>query len=244
MSNPHLSSQSPLVSTFAPMAESTPGSKSAAMSASSAQPSRLRRQPRQARSQERVSRILTVAQELFVANGYQATTTNAIAAKAQVPIGSLYQFFPDKSAILQALAVQYAEQLHHHLAPWLDPTAVVNLPLPTYVEQLIDAVDQFYQEQPGYNAIFMEVQGSIPELEDIEEAADSLLIQDLSAIFTQRYAYLTSADGQAMAYVLVKAVGTLLWLSLGQESQFRHRLLAETKRMACSYLQSYSDEKR
>lgn len=72
----------------------------------------MRRQPRQARSQQRVNRILDIAEQLFIAEGYDSTTTNAIASQAKVPIGSLYQFFPDKSAILQALAVRYTELLH------------------------------------------------------------------------------------------------------------------------------------
>jgi AcrR family transcriptional regulator len=61
---------------------------------------------------------------MFVAEGYSATTTNAIAARAQVPIGSLYQFFPDKAAILKALAIQHGEQLHQHLAISLNPAVV------------------------------------------------------------------------------------------------------------------------
>ena len=70
----------------------------------------MRREPRQARSQERVNRILDLAEELFAGESYAATTTNAIAARAGVPIGSLYQFFPDKTSILQALALRYAEK--------------------------------------------------------------------------------------------------------------------------------------
>jgi AcrR family transcriptional regulator len=69
----------------------------------------MRRQPRQARSQERVKQILDVAEQMFIAEGYDAATTNAIAVRAGVPIGSLYQFFPDKGAIVQALAVRYME---------------------------------------------------------------------------------------------------------------------------------------
>jgi len=72
------------------------------MAESSSPAGGMRRKPRQARSQERVNRILDVAEKLFASQGYAATTTNAIAAQAQVPIGSLYQFFPDKTAILKA----------------------------------------------------------------------------------------------------------------------------------------------
>ena len=198
----------------------------------------MRRQPRQARSQERVNRILDVAEEMFIQTGYNATTTNAIATRAQVPIGSLYQFFPDKAAILQALAVRYTEQLHQKLLA-LHNSAIANLPLATFVEQIIDATAQFFTAQPGYHAIFMEVQGTMPELAQIEDAADAQLVADLAAALTQRDMNLNSDDSEAIAFVLVKAIGTLLWLSLSQEAPFQQRLVQETKRLTLSYLQSY-----
>jgi AcrR family transcriptional regulator len=201
----------------------------------------MRRKPRQARSQERVKRILDVAEELFIAEGYMATTTNAIATRAQVPIGSLYQFFPDKSAILQALALRYGELLHQQLLV-IDDTKSTTLPLSAYVDRLIDTTNQFFAENPGYHAIFMEAQGTAPELEAIEEATDTQLIQDLAMSLAQRVPGLEPADYRAIAFVLVKAIGTLLWLSLSQEKLFRQRLVIETKRFALSYLQSYLSE--
>jgi hypothetical protein len=50
---------------------------------------------------------------------------------------------------------------------------------------------------------------------------------------------LQAADYEAIAFVIVKTIGTLLWLSLGQGQEFRQRLVAETKRFTASYLQSY-----
>ncbi|MEO0534486.1 MAG: helix-turn-helix domain-containing protein [Cyanobacteria bacterium P01_A01_bin.123] len=52
------------------------------------------RKPKQARSLERVNRILEMAAAIFVEQGYTAATTKQIAAEAEVPIGTLYQFFP------------------------------------------------------------------------------------------------------------------------------------------------------
>jgi AcrR family transcriptional regulator len=208
------------------------------MSESSSPAGGMRRKPRQARSQERVNRILDVAEELFASQGYAATTTNAIAAQAQVPIGSLYQFFPDKTAILQALALRYAEMLHQELV-FMDEDEAVTLPLADYVNQLIDTTDRFFTDNPSYYAIFMEVQGTIRELEEIDEATDAKLIQDLASSLANRDASLEPADYDAIAFVLVKAIGTLLWLSLSQEPRYRQRLVAETKRLTLTYLQSY-----
>jgi AcrR family transcriptional regulator len=208
------------------------------MSKSPSTAGRMRHRPRQARSQERVNRILDVAEDLFASKGYAATTTNAIAAQAEVPIGSLYQFFPDKTAILQALALRYAEKLHQEFV-FVDEAEEVVLPLADYVNQLIDRTDRFFTENPTYHAIFMEVQGTIRELEEIDEAADARLIQDLASSLARRDAKLDPADYEAIAFVLVKAIGTLLWLSLSQEKKFRQRLVTETKRLTLNYLQSY-----
>lgn len=201
-------------------------------------PGGMRRKPRQARSQERVARILDAAEDLFASHGYAPTTTNAIAARAQVSIGSLYQFFPDKPAILQALALRYAEMLHRELAI-IDDFEHGTLPLPDYVNKLIDITDRFFAANPSYYAIFMEVQGTSRELDAIDEATDTRLIQDLATALAKRDTRLELVDCRAIAFVLVKTVGTLLWLSLGQEQAFRQRLVEETKRLTLNYLQSY-----
>jgi AcrR family transcriptional regulator len=209
------------------------------MAIDSAKPSGMRRQPRQVRSLERVNQILDVAEQLFISEGYNATTTNAIAARAKVPIGSLYQFFPDKMAILQALTMRYMELLHQQFTE-LNTAETASLPLSTFVDQMINSSDRFFTDHPGYHAIFMQVQGTMPELEAIETAADAQLIEDLATFLSKYYpADLDHTDYEAIAFVLVKAIGTLLWLSLSQEKIFRQRLVIETKRFTLSYLQSY-----
>jgi len=64
---------------------------------------RPRKQPRQARSRDTVAAILRAAAQVFAARGYAAATTNHIAARAGVSIGSLYEYFPSKDALLVAL---------------------------------------------------------------------------------------------------------------------------------------------
>ena len=158
--------------------------------------------------------------------------------EAKVPIGSLYQFFPDKAAIVKALALRYTAQLHHRFAE-LDSIELNALPLSIYVDRLIDVTALFFTDYSGYHAIFMQVQGTISESEELEHAADVQLIQDFAASLPQYYSDLDAADYEAIVFVLVKAIGTLIWLSLSQEQDFRQRLVAETKRFTFNYLQSY-----
>ncbi len=202
------------------------------------QPPEMRRKPRQARSRERVNRMLDAAEQLLIEGGYTAVTTNAIADRAQVPIGSLYQFFPDKAAILYALAERYGELLHEHL---VTSATGGNLPisLSDYVEELVDVVERFYADHPGYHAIFMQAHAALPELEQMEDALDTQLIEDWTRELARWDPNLTASDYKTIAFVLVKTIGTLLWLSLSQEPQFRQRLVAETKRFTLSYLRTY-----
>ena len=73
--------------------------------ATSGQPLEIkRRKPRQARAEETVSAILEAAAQILEKGGLPAFNTNAVAERAGVSIGTLYQYFSDKNAILTTLA--------------------------------------------------------------------------------------------------------------------------------------------
>jgi AcrR family transcriptional regulator len=64
---------------------------------------RPRKRPVQARSQRTVDAVLKAAAQVFTRRGYAGATTNHIAERAGVSIGSLYEYFPSKDALLVAL---------------------------------------------------------------------------------------------------------------------------------------------
>jgi len=72
--------------------------------------------PQRARGRARVAALLAAAGEAFADRGYDATTMTGIAARAGASIGSLYQFFPTKELLADALVADYAEALHGRLA--------------------------------------------------------------------------------------------------------------------------------
>jgi AcrR family transcriptional regulator len=69
-----------------------------------------RRKPRQVRAGLTRERILTAAAHVFAEHGYAAGTTNRIAERARISIGSLYQYFPNKDAILAELLIQHIDR--------------------------------------------------------------------------------------------------------------------------------------
>lgn len=80
----------------------------------------LRRAPVQQRSAERLSRILDACAQLLDEGGYEELSTRAVAVRAGVPIGSVYRFFGNKRALVDALAERnlqrYAERVAGRLA--------------------------------------------------------------------------------------------------------------------------------
>src|SRR5581483_28815 len=113
----------------------------------------LRRVPRQARARRRIDVILDAAAAEFAEVGFETTTTNAIARRAGTSIGSLYQFFPNKEAILEALASHYETQLRAlHDAILNEETA--SLPMPEIYDRVIQGLADFHATHPGFRPLF------------------------------------------------------------------------------------------
>ena len=81
----------------------------------------MRKAPKQKRSREMVSRLLDATAATIAERGLDGTTTNHIAEQAGVSIGSLYQYFPDKEALVEALLTRMGEQagLRFRQRDWL-----------------------------------------------------------------------------------------------------------------------------
>jgi AcrR family transcriptional regulator len=111
----------------------------------------MRRAPMQRRSTERVDRMLDVCALLLEQVGYEALTTKAIAEKAGISIGSVYQYFPDKKSMVRALAVRYLEEFLQRL-----DQALAGARLQDW-RQLVDAMLRVYadmlEDSPGFRAI-------------------------------------------------------------------------------------------
>ena len=211
-------------------------------SSSSPKLNKMRRQPQQARSQERVRQILDIAEQLFLEIGYESTTTRAIAARAGVSVGSLYQFFPDKEAILKALAIRYMQAQYQRFLD-LHTSEAVTLPLRSYVDQMIDVFDQFYTDYPGSRAIFEKLLDTITwsAIEKIDDF-EYQVIDELAQFFHARKPSLSITKCKRMAMITTKTITELLWLSLSGDQGFRQELVAETKLLTLSYLQQYLNE--
>ncbi|OIJ67814.1 TetR/AcrR family transcriptional regulator [Streptomyces mangrovisoli] len=112
----------------------------------------LRRTPRQARSRARLVRVLDAAERLLVREGVAALTTTRVAAEAGVSVGSLYQYLPDRDAIIDSLAAGYFAKLEAAMDELVRAAAVERWPDPVGV--LIDAFAALYRTEHGFRALW------------------------------------------------------------------------------------------
>jgi AcrR family transcriptional regulator len=200
----------------------------------------MRRRPVQERGQRRIEQILDAADELFAEVGYEGTTTNAIAARARTAIGSLYQFFPDKEAILQALAARYHEQLRLlHDRVLTEETA--RLPLSEVYDRVIQALADFYAAHPGFQPLFW---GSATSAG--LAAAGELLRQECIArverMLAIRMPELEERRRNLLASINVDVIKALLPLSESGGEGFRASVLGEIKRLLLGYMREVTGE--
>ena len=139
-----------------------------------------RKRPVQARSAITVDAILTAAAHILEGEGMEGYTTNAIAARAGVSIGSLYQYFPNKEAITAALVLADAERLYEGLQAASDASA--GAPFLSRLEALLDVVIAHQMDRPALaRMIDMEERrlAHDPALQAVHEAGFALVRQEL-----------------------------------------------------------------
>lgn len=111
-----------------------------------------RRTPRQARSREKLAKVLAAADRLLAAEGAEALTTTRVAAEAGVSVGALYQYLPDRDAIIDTLADQYLARLEALMDSFVERAARESWPDP--VAALVDAFAGLYRSEPGLRALW------------------------------------------------------------------------------------------
>src|SRR5215475_5320025 len=96
------------------------------------------REPRrQDRGRQRMESLLRAAEDVFAEIGYERATTNLIASRASVSPGTLYQFYPNKEALAEALAGRYAEELEG-LHNTVFDGAIAAVPLAALIDATVD----------------------------------------------------------------------------------------------------------
>jgi AcrR family transcriptional regulator len=112
----------------------------------------LRKLPTQARSRARVADILKAAGALLGEVGYAELSTNLIAERADIPVGSIYQFFEGKDDIVAALVEQFRERILA-LMNELD-AAAAQRDRRAFIARLVDGIAAIQAETSAFVCVF------------------------------------------------------------------------------------------
>jgi AcrR family transcriptional regulator len=198
----------------------------------------MRRAPQQGRSQERVKAILDAAAQLFAEVGYEAATTNAIAQRAETRIGSLYHFFPNKEAILRALAEEYLQDIRDFSARVFASEEAATIPLPEFIDGIINALLEFDDSHIAFKQILDGAQA--PDyLGEVSRQVHQSIIAAVEQGMRLRVPQLAAPENHAVAVIAFSAVKSILNFE-AEDAVERQRLLHHLKWMLTVYLTSVS----
>jgi AcrR family transcriptional regulator len=193
----------------------------------------LRRVPVQGRSLARVHRMLDACAELVDEVGYDGLTTTLLAERAGVAIGSVYQFFPDKRAIVQALTMRnveaYVERLSRRIADgqidkWWDA-----------VDAAIDEFIDMNRTVPGFRTLHF---GDVVDLYLLDEERDNnaVIVEQLGKVLIEGF---NVADEPRLTFALGMAVeiaDALIKNAFRRDPNGDEQVLGEAKEIVRDYL--------
>ncbi|MER7330616.1 MULTISPECIES: TetR family transcriptional regulator [unclassified Micromonospora] len=182
--------------------------------------------------------MLDACAELVDEVGYEGLTTTLLAERAEVAIGSVYQFFPDKRAIVQALTLRtmesYLQRLDERFASddlthWWDG-----------VDAGIDEYITMHRTVPGFRTLHF---GDVVDLHLLDEQRDNngVIADQLARVLGERFGLTDVPDLQFYLEIAVETADALIKLAFRRQPEGDERVLAEAKALIREYLHRQVD---
>ena len=197
----------------------------------------LAKEPKRERGKQRVAALIDAGAELFAAKGYEATTMTEIASRAGAAIGSLYQFFPSKEALAEALFNRFAERAAasfarvEELAPGRSPRELADL--------LIDYKLALGTDRDAAIALSGSVAGIVERRKPLGDAVRGRIAKILSAANPA-----LREDETAAAAVIVNQVMKMIPALAATEDERAARLVGEARKLMTLYIAEVSERRR
>ena len=193
----------------------------------------LRRVPVQGRSVARVQRMLDACAELVDEIGYEALTTTLLAERAGVAIGSVYQFFPDKRAIVQALALRNLEAYLARLSArseavefdhWWD-----------IVDAAIDEYIAMHRTTPGFRTLHF---GDVVDIHLLDDERDNnaVIVEHLANLLVDRFGVQGGEELEFALNIAVETADALIKMAFRRDNEGDPMVINEAKELIKEYL--------
>jgi AcrR family transcriptional regulator len=171
----------------------------------------LRAKPKQKRGQMRVDAILNAASEVFAEQRYENATIAAIASRADTSVGSIYQFFTNKEAILKALVERYVERASVVFGG-MPIEAFPDMPLEQMVASILTPLKEFIRDNRDFQVIFSNAAGSA-YVEETIHAMDEAVLARSDAAFATAYPNVSAKERRKYNLVCMMIMKSLLMLA-------------------------------
>jgi AcrR family transcriptional regulator len=190
--------------------------------------------PTQARSRARVADILRAAGALLGEVGYDGLSTNLIAERADVPVGSIYQFFEGKDDIVAALVEQFQERILKLVGEQLDAASAMR-DHRAFIARLVDGIAGIQAEASAFVCVFSGSQ-SHARFDGLARDLRRTLTRHLDRVFAEAFPRLPNDDRGRMLAAWSDITGAMISNLDRSKPGERGKLLEELKTVLGAYL--------
>ncbi|MDG1814444.1 MAG: TetR/AcrR family transcriptional regulator [Porticoccaceae bacterium] len=194
-----------------------------------------RAQPVQKRAQQRRNLILGVTAELLEEVGQDDLTTILVAKRAGVSVGTLYHYFPNKYAIMYALAEQWVGEMDVALQA-LEIEPVESYSVKRFVESSVERMLAVYTNQQGLLPLVQAMYG-VPELKELDLVHDELIITSMARMFKRMDISSKANELARLGRTYLELSHALIIVAVNQNKTDAEKTLSELKFLNLSLLE-------
>lgn len=197
-----------------------------------------RKQPVQERSRITVDLILTAAAQVFETYGYAAGTTNRMAERAGVSIGTLYQYFPGKEALAIALLEKHINDTEKKLLEWVSHMVSQRHALKEALTDYVKSIMEVHEKRPRLQHILLEEIPLPLRLHEVMRSAEQRAIATFSG-FLRLHPEVNRNNLDRSGYFVIHTVESLTHRYAahpGERMMDRDDFIGELVEMLLSYL--------
>jgi AcrR family transcriptional regulator len=196
-----------------------------------------RREPVQERARKTVELILDTAAALIEEAGVDAFNTNVLAERAGVRVRTVYRYFPNKLAVITAVAERLAEEWDSWFEGFRalsDPRLSWRTLWVAYIGTFVDGI----RRVPGGLAIRRAMR-ALPQLQAIDRQDNERLARQLAAAIERRGVAVPRSRLTTMARIIIETAVTVLDRALLEPQAQATALIDELKHMHLAYMEPY-----
>lgn len=186
-----------------------------------------RNKPVQKRALKQITNILETTAQLLEQVGQDDLTTILIAKHAGISVGTLYHYFPNKYAVMYALAEQWVEEMETAINE-LEAESLEKLSIKIFVEFSIQRILKVYLNQKGLLPLVQAMYG-VPELQNLDLKHDEIVIQGMARMFKRLDITTDDRDLKRLGQAYLEITHALLLVVVDKSEIADDKTLADLK---------------